>query len=184
MPETLVLRRPSADEEDEVIRAHRATTPEVPSFLHYYEEGMPFARYLDVLAERERGVNLPPNHVPSTFLFAFKGQRVIGRVSIRHTLNESLERIGGHIGYAVVPEFRRQGHATAILRQALRIAHEQLGIDRVLVTCDDDNVGSIRTIEKNGGILEGVVRGPDEQPKRRYWIDTRQHRLTGIGAHG
>jgi predicted acetyltransferase len=54
----------------------------------------------------------------------------------------------------------------------------------VLVTCDDDNVGSIRTIEKNGGILEGVVRGPDEQPKRRYWIDTRQHRLTGIGAHG
>jgi predicted acetyltransferase len=42
----------------------------------------------------------------------------------------------------------------------------------VLVTCDDDNVGSIRTIENNGGVLENVVTGPDlEVPKRRYWID-------------
>ena len=171
---TLVLRRPRPDEEDEFLRAHRATTPEVPYFLHYYEEGMPFTRYLEVLAEQERGVNLPPNHVPSTFLFAFKGKRIAGRVSIRHMLNEFLKRVGGHIGYVVVPEFRRQGHATVILRLALRIAHEQLGIDRVLATCDDDNVGSIRTIERNGGILEDVVSGPDlEKPKRRYWIETR-----------
>ncbi|HSC26322.1 MAG TPA: GNAT family N-acetyltransferase, partial [Vicinamibacterales bacterium] len=141
----------------------------------YYKDGMPIARYLDVLAERERGVNLPPDHVPSTFLFAFKGPRIVGRVSIRHTLNDFLERVGGHIGYVVVPEFRRQGHATTILRLAIHIAYEQLGIDRVLLTCDDDNVGSIRTIEKNGGVLEDVVSGPDlEKPKRRYWIDTQQ----------
>jgi predicted acetyltransferase len=42
---------------------------------------------------------------------------------------------------------------------------------RILVTCDDDHIGSIRTIEKNGGILENVVVGPDlSKPKRRYWI--------------
>jgi len=159
------------------MRAHRATTPEVPSFLHYYQGGMPFIRYLEVLIEQEQGVNLPPNHVPSTFLFAFKGNQIVGRVSIRHRLNDSLERVGGHIGYVVVPGFRRQGHATVILRMALRIAHEQRGLDRVLVTCDDDNVGSIRTIERNGGILQDVVSGPDlEKPKRRYWIDTRSSR--------
>ncbi len=174
MPQWLMLRRLRRDDENEVMRAHRATTPDVPNFLHYHEEGMSFGRYLDVLAERERGVNLPPDHVPSTFLFAFKGERIVGRVSIRHRLNGMLTRMGGHIGYVVVPEFRRQGHATAILGLALRFAHDTLGLDRVLVTCDDDNVGSIKVIERNGGVLEDVVSGPDlARPKRRYWIDVR-----------
>jgi predicted acetyltransferase len=168
----IVLRTPREDEEAEVLRAHRATSPTYPSFLHYYEEGMSFARYLDVLSERQRGEHLPPRHVPSTFLFAFAEPRIVGRVSIRHTLNPFLERVGGHIGYAVVPEFRRKGYATEILRQALVIAGECLGLDRVLVTCDDDNVASIRTIEKNGGVMENTVAGPDlATPKRRYWVD-------------
>lgn len=172
MPEMLVLRRPRKDEEDEFIRTHRATTPAVPYFLHYYEEGMSLSRYLEVLEERERGVKLPPNHVPSTFLFAFNGERIVGRVAIRHMLNDFLQRVGGHIGYVVVPEFRRQGHATAILRLALQFAHDRLGLDHVLVTCDDDNIGSIKTIENNGGVLESVISGPDlDKPKRRYWID-------------
>jgi predicted acetyltransferase len=72
----------------------------------------------------------------------------------------------------VVPEFRRRGYATAILRVSLQIAREKWGILRVLVTCDDDNIGSIRTIEKNCGILENIGSGPDlEKPKRRYWIE-------------
>jgi predicted acetyltransferase len=107
-------------------------------------------------------------------LFAFKGKRIVGRVSIRHRLNDVLLRIGGHIGYVVVPEFRRQGHATAILRLALEFAHDTLGHERVLVTCDDDNIGSIKTIQNNGGVLEDVVSGSDlEKPKRRYWIDAK-----------
>ena len=92
MPQTLMLRRPRRDEEDEFMRAHRATTPEAPYFLHYYEEGMSLSRYLEVLEEREQGVNLPPNHVPSTFLFAFNGERIVGRVAIRHMLNDVLQR--------------------------------------------------------------------------------------------
>ena len=169
----LVLRVPRQSEEAEFLRAHRATSPSVRHFLHYYEEGMSFGRYLEVLAQQERGENLPPNHVPSTFLFAFAGTRIVGRVSIRHSLNPYLERFGGHIGYVVVPEYRRQGYATAILRQSLQIARQKLGLKRVLVTCDDDNVGSIKTIEKNGGVLESIVTGPDgDKPKRRYWIAT------------
>lgn len=173
MQPDLTLRLPQEDEEEEFLRAHRATSPEVPSFLHYYEEGMPFRRYLAVLVEQEHGVNLPStNHVPSTFLFAFVGSRIVGRVSIRHSLNDFLHRVGGHIGYVVVPEFRRRGYATAILGQSLHIAREKCGVRRILVTCDDDNIGSIRTIEKNGGILENVITGPDrDKPKRRYWIE-------------
>lgn len=169
----LVLRLPRQSEEAEFLRAHRATSPSVGNFLHYYEEGMSFGRYLDVLAEQARGEHLPANHVPSTFLFAFAGSRIVGRVSIRHSLNPDLERVGGHIGYVVVPEYRRQGYATAILRQSLQIARRKLGLKRVLVTCDDDNAGSIKTIEKNGGVLESIVTAPDsDKPKRRYWIAT------------
>jgi predicted acetyltransferase len=169
---TCSLRLPREDEEQEFLRAHRATTPDVPNFLHYFDEGTPLSRYLDVLKERARGEQLPPGHVPSTFLFAFDGARIVGRVSIRHALNDDLLRLGGHIGYVVVPEFRRRGYATAMLRQALQIARRDLGLSRVLLTCDDDNVGSIRTIEKNGGVLENIVTGPDVfTPKRRYWID-------------
>jgi predicted acetyltransferase len=173
MQAELTLRLPNEDEEEELLSAHRATSPEVPSFLHYYKDGMPLRQYLEVLRDQQRGVNLPsPNHVPSTFLFAFVGERIVGRVSIRHSLNEFLLRVGGHIGYVVVPEFRRRGYATSMLRQSLQIAHDSLGIRRILVTCDDDNIGSIRTIEKNNGVLENIVEGSDlDKPKRRYWID-------------
>jgi predicted acetyltransferase len=172
MQTNVTLRLPRQDEEEEFLRAHRATLPEVPYFLHYYKEGMPFSHYLEVLAEQERGSNLPPNHVPSTFLFAFVATRIVGRVSIRHSLNAFLERVGGHIGYVVVPEFRRLGYATTMLRLSVQIAREKLGIGRILLTCDNDNIGSIRTIEKNGGILENIVSGPDlDKPKHRYWIE-------------
>jgi|SRR5437899_1661738 len=174
MNERLTLRRPREDEEEEFLRAHRATSPEVPSFLHFYEEGMPFRRYLEVLADRARGVNLRRPDVPSTFLFAFVGPRIVGRVEIRHALNASLEQQGGHIGYVVVREFRRQGYATDILRQALQIARMQLGLHRVLVTCDADNIASIKTIEKNGGVLENTISGDGaEKAWRRYWIEVR-----------
>ena len=172
----LVLRVPSESEEAEFLRAHRATSPSVPNFLHNYEEGMSLRRYLEVLAQQERGEHLAASHVPCTFLFAFAGTIIVGRVAIRHALTPDLERIGGHVGYVVVPEYRRRGYATAILRQSLQIARERLGLKRVLVTCDDDNVGSIKTIEKNGGVLDAIVTGPDaDRPTRRYWIATERH---------
>jgi predicted acetyltransferase len=174
MSQALVLRRARLAEEAEVMRAHRATSPDVPSFLHHYTDGMPFARYLEVLEAQERDAGIIPGQVPSTFLFAFLGHRVVGRVAIRHRLTGALLRVGGHIGYVVVPEFRRRGHATEMLRLALGIARDRLRLDRVLVTCDENNVGSIRVIERNGGVLESVVDGPEpgRPPTRRYWSDT------------
>ena len=172
----LVLRLPGESEEAEFLRAHRATSPDAPSFLHYYEEGMEFRQYLELLREHARGEHLPPNHVPSTFLFAFAGSSIVGRVAIRHRLNDYLETFGGHIGYVVVPEYRRRGYATVILRQSLGSARDELGLARVLLTCDDDNVGSIRTIEKNGGVFDGIAIPDGGKPKRRYWITTAHPR--------
>lgn len=109
--------------------------------------------------------------VPSDYLWITAGEggpddEVIGFLNLRHELNDWLLEEGGHIGYSVRPARRRQGHASRALALSVRRAAE-LGIDRVLVTCDTDNLPSARTIEACGGVLEDV-RGI----KRRYWIPT------------
>ena len=167
----LILRLPREDEASEFLRAHRATSPHEPSFLHLYDDGMSLPDYLKVLARLREGKDLPPGYVPETFLFAFVGPRIVGRVAIRHALNAFLEREGGHIGYVVVPEFRRRGYATQLLALGVRLASDQLGITRVLVTCGDSNRGSIRVIERNGGLLQDVIEvDGHHEPLRRYWI--------------
>jgi predicted acetyltransferase len=116
----------------------------------------------DVLPEAAR----PPEWVPATMLWYVDGEEWLGRLSIRHQMTRFLLEIGGHIGYVVRPSARRKGYATAMLAESLPIA-AGLGIDPALVTCDDDNVGSVRVIEAAGGELEDV-RGK----KRRYWVPT------------
>lgn len=97
--------------------------------------------------------------------------KIVGRVSLRHELNDFLLREGGHIGYGVVPSERRKGYAKEILRQTLELA-SRLGIKRVLLTCDDNNEGSSRTIEAHAGKLENKILEPGMSvAKRRYWID-------------
>lgn len=91
-------------------------------------------------------------------------RRYVGALMFRHTLNEFLLNEGGHIGYSVRPTRRREGHAGAAVGLALARARE-VGLSRVLITCDVGNVASARTIRSHGGILEDVRSG-----KERYWI--------------
>jgi predicted acetyltransferase len=128
--------------------------------------------YLGSLDDYRLGRNLPAGRVPATFLVAEAGGAIVGRTSIRHELNDSLVRIGGHIGYGVLRQYRRRGYATEILRQSLVIVRAH-GVDRVLVTCDDDNAGSIAVIERCGGRLDSTepVTSPPGPAVRRYWID-------------
>ncbi len=121
--------------------------------------------------ERDRmGVDLAPGRVPATMLFGVVGDEIVGRVHVRHALTPYLLGIGGHVGYGVRPAHRGRGYATQLLRAGLDLLRE-LGIPRALVTCDDDNLASAATIERNGGVLENVVPAHGETPKRRYWID-------------
>ncbi|MBO0839284.1 MAG: GNAT family N-acetyltransferase [Sciscionella sp.] len=135
-----------------------------------YVDDMPWDSYLRTLANLAAGVDLPDNWVPSTFLVADVGGEIVGRASIRHRLSPVLSRRGGHIGYCVLPRFRRRGYATEMLRKCILLARE-IGItEALLITCDADNIGSIRVIEANGGQLESTTT-VDETPVRRYLID-------------
>jgi predicted acetyltransferase len=152
--------------------AHAALAGEGFHFgLDGYQAGCSWPGYLGRVRDGQAGINLPAGRVPATFLVADVAGQIVGRISIRHELNEFLRQQGGHIGYAVLPAHRGRGYATEMLRQGLLIARS-LGVDRVLVTCDDDNVASRKVIERCGGKLNSTGIAHDGSTLiRRYWID-------------
>ncbi|HET6873667.1 MAG TPA: GNAT family N-acetyltransferase, partial [Acidimicrobiales bacterium] len=158
--QALRLRPFRATDEAAAIAAHESLKQDHFQFLLNYGEGEPWADYIQRLEYFRRGTEIPADRVPDSFLAAVVGDGLVGRVSVRHSLNEWLARYGGHIGYGVVPSQRRRGYATEILRQALVVARS-VGVDDVLLVCADSNVGSARAIEACGGRLESTVPGPD-----------------------
>jgi predicted acetyltransferase len=166
----LRLRPPRPEDEAAFAAGHQVMAAEGFTFGLGYEPGKPWATYLKELEDHRRGRNLPVRHVPGTFLVAVVGQEIVGRTSVRFMLNDFLTERGGHIGYCVLPQHRRRGYATEILRQSLIIARAA-GVGRVLVTCDKDNAGSRTVIESCGGVLDSVVNLDGVPPVLRFWID-------------
>jgi predicted acetyltransferase len=112
--------------------------------------------------------NAPIGFVKASLYFLMDGERILGAIDIRHSLNEYLIGVGGHIGYGVRPSERRKGYASIMLSLALPIANE-LGLKKILITCNKSNTASEKTILKNGGILENEIEDGDEIVMR-YWI--------------
>lgn len=149
---------------------------EIRTWSHRWEDPSAFAEYTAVLrANSLEETPRPAGFVPCTTLWWVDGDEYLGRLAIRHRLTQHLLDFGGHIGYDVRSSARRRGHATAMLAAALPVARG-LGIDSALVTCDADNTGSRRTIEKNGGVLEDERCG-----KLRFWVPTVGRAATAEG---
>lgn len=126
-----------------------------------------FDYYLQNLETKEGNAD---GYVPDTTLFCLDKDRniFVGAVNIRHYLNENLLKTGGHIGDGIRPSERRKGYATAMISLALQECRK-LGINRVLMCCDRNNIGSAKSIIHNGGVLENEVV-EDGVPVQRYWI--------------
>ena len=117
---------------------------------------------------------LPEDKVLATqFLFVReRDNRLLGMLQVRHYFNDYLSKFGGHIGYSVRPSERRMGYAKAMLGAALPFCRE-IGLDKVLVTCYEDNIASAKTIISCGGRFESLIYEPLEKRNfRRYWIET------------
>lgn len=126
-----------------------------------------FEYYMDNLEVKEGTENLVPD---STFFSLDEDRDIfVGAVNIRHYLNEALLRDGGHIGDGVRPSERRKSIATKMIGLALDECRK-LGIDRVLMVCDKDNIGSAKSIMNNGGVLENEITD-GEVIEQRYWIE-------------
>jgi predicted acetyltransferase len=121
--------------------------------------------------DQVRGAELPEGWVPASTYWLVCDEILIGTCNLRHELNDFLENYGGRIGYSVRPSQCNKGYGTRMLQLTLQKARER-GSERALVTCDDGNVASARTIEKNGGKLADKIKTEyAEYLVRRYWIE-------------
>ncbi|HUG09398.1 MAG TPA: GNAT family N-acetyltransferase [Opitutaceae bacterium] len=170
----LELRTLRTEDESSFKRAVDEFEREMPpwQFAFGLDPTSDFSNYIEQLEGHSRGIGVPKHFVPNTFLVGVVEGVIVGRVSIRHSLNDFLAKVGGHIGYGVIPSQRRRGCATGMLRQAIPIC-ASLGIGSALITCDENNVASRKVVEACGGIFEGIIDCPETGiPKRRYWLHT------------
>lgn len=118
-----------------------------------------------------QGVGIGEAFVPNStyWIYESDSDKIVGAVNIRHCLNDSLLAYWGHIGYGIRPDERRKGYATQALHLALDKCRK-LGIESALVSCNKDNIGSAKTIMKNGGVLENEVQY-EGRLLQRYWIE-------------
>ena len=129
-----------------------------------------FNEYVRTLLKRK--TKPAPGFVCNTVWWAIYKDEMVGRISIRHELNDFLKEIGGHIGFITHPKWRSKGVATWMLSEVLKTTHAK-AIGKVLLTCDEHHEASEKVILRNGGVFERLVDvGPSRPPKKHFWIET------------
>jgi len=129
-----------------------------------------FALWVKKQVDNSKGIGLKEGYVPGTLFVLWIDGVPVGRSTLRHWLTPTLEQSGGHIGCSIGPKFRGRGYANIILAETLKHARK-MGIKKVLITVNDDNVPSWKAVEYNGGVLTKTGTKPGDKIKYRYyWI--------------
>ena len=172
MGDSIRLCRPSLDLESEYVAFYEDWVKSGEDMVPWVisREPYDFKGMLAFLLDNEKADRVPEGWVPSsTYWLVTDSQKVVGVVNIRHSLTRKLFETGGHIGYGIRPSERRKGYASQLLALALHQARE-LGIQRALLVCDEKNVGSEKTIRKNGGIHDTRFVEENGNVILRFWI--------------
>ncbi|GGA24098.1 GNAT family N-acetyltransferase [Paenibacillus physcomitrellae] len=172
MTENVRLVQPSMELRDEYLKFYQEWIDSGENMVPWVisQDPSDFQGMLHFLTNNEKDEQ-PDQRVPdSTFWLITEDRKVVGAVNIRHRLNERLLNCGGHIGYGIRPSERRKGYAAKLLALSLEKTRA-LGIDKVLVVCDEWNIASARTILKNGGRPDTKFVEEDGNVVLRFWID-------------
>lgn len=130
-----------------------------------------FDDFLKRMRERETDKVREKGLVPATLYFLVdEKNKICGALDIRHELNEYLEKFGGHIGYGIAPSERKKGYGKIQLKLGLEKA-KKIGLKKVLITCDDNNIGSAKTIEACGGIYNDTLADAEANRIKRYFVE-------------
>lgn len=172
----IYLKFPSKEDKKdwiEYIKEYRIDNPNAKPLG--CDENIDYEEWLNKITNEHNGINLQKGRVPSSVYFLMSDDRIIGNLSIRHRIdNDFLFLYGGHIGYGVRPSERKKGYATLMLNLALEKCSE-FGLENVMVSCKDDNIGSAKTIENNCGILQEIIFIPEENCNfKKYWINVKE----------
>ncbi len=173
--EELILQRPTAEYAQQIMQCKKEYLDANSSMdgcgpLRRTDDPM---EYIEKCALEENPETCPADLVPATqFMLVRKADnKVLGFLQVRHEFNDYLSKFGGHIGYSVRPCERRKGYAKQMLHMALPYCRE-IGLDKLLITCIDGNVGSEKTILANGGVYESTVYEPNgKEYLKRFWIE-------------
>ncbi len=169
--EPLSVRELAQDDEQAFLNSLNDWSLEDRSWMTFdWKPGMSHQEHLKILENQRNGVNLPAHLVACTMLYGFVGQEIIGRVHLRHELNQNLLERGGHMGYAVSKKFRSNGYGLALAKAGLEYLKSKLLVKDVLITCAKDNQASIHIIENLGGKLENIIDDKDGVATCRYWV--------------
>lgn len=172
--EALLLIRPQREYAGEIV-AYRQEFLDAGDMmdgcgvLRRYEDP---EEYIQVCLDRECPEKTPAELAPAIQLHLIRARDkvLLGMLQIRPMVNERIRSYSGNIGYSVRPSERRKGYAKQMLKMALPLCRE-MGMEKVLICCVADNIGSEKTILANGGVYESTVREPMANiDLKRFWI--------------
>ena len=129
---------------------------------------LPISEWVQFIENTKYKETVTPGFVTAHTFFALDNDKIVGIINARHELNDYLLNFGGHIGYSVRKSERRKGYGKKMLNYASEFLFS-LGLEKILITCDKNNIASKRTIESCGGILENEVI-EESRTTLRYWI--------------